>query len=495
MSKHMWRTIAFGLCVLAVASCAREANHHPYVTLAVSSVNIVDVEHGEILENRTLLINTDRIVDIVDHTEFHAIEGVDTIDGSDLYAMPGLWDMHMHMVNDVYEPVPWDFHTPSPDSKDQREIYLPIFLAFGVTGTRELSGGVASLELREKIRNGELLGPHMFVGSPLLDGAYPIWPDAAVIAIDGPENAREWVTQLHAQGFDFLKTYNLLSTESYRALHERAKELRMEVSGEIPISVSLWEAAELGHRTIEHLTGVEFACSGREDELRTAYVSRIELRNADPESDDAEEIWRRSEWEPFESIDPERCIELYRYLAEQGAWVVPTLQVQFMISHGDQSQIVNNPNLKYLSKWDRDIEAIAEEYDPEHRLRSLHDYRMTVIDDMYHAGVPILAGSDLPGGFYLHEELVRFVEGGLTPVEALRTATIEPAKYLGRSDELGSIRPGKVADVVLLRANPLEDIRNSQEIEMVIFQGQVLKRPKLDELLKQLEEDAKNWPE
>jgi hypothetical protein len=335
----------------------------------------------------------------------------------------------------------------------------------------------------------------MVVGSPLLDGAYPTWPDAAVIAIDGPQTARDWVTRLHAQGFDFLKTYNLLSAESYRALHERAKELRMEVSGEIPISVSLWEAAELGHRTIEHLTGVEFACSNKEDELRAAYVSRIESRNADPESDDAKEIWNRSEWEPFESIDPERCIELYRFLAEQGAWVVPTLQIQYMISHGEQPEIENNPNLKYLSKWDRDIEAIANEFDPEHQLRPVHDYRMTVIGDLHRAGVPILAGSDLAGGFYLHEELQRFVEGGLTPVEALRTATTEPAKYLGRSDELGSIGPGKIADVVLLRANPLEDIRNTQEIEMVIFKGQALERSKLDEMLNQLEDDARNWPE
>ncbi len=162
---------------------------------------------------------------------------------------------------------------------------MPSFLAFGVTGTRELSGGLASIALRKQIENGEILGPHMFVGSPLLDGPNPILADAGVISIDGPDSAAAVTKRLHAQGFDFLKTYNFLSPESYSAIHKTARDLGMEVSGEIPISVSLWEAVILGHRTVEHLTGVEFACSSREEELRAGYVARINALNADPSSD------------------------------------------------------------------------------------------------------------------------------------------------------------------------------------------------------------------
>ncbi len=477
----------FSAAALTLGSIMSACNTHSEkvsspATLAITSVDVIDIETGN-------------IVDVVSEDTYEPSEGVRLIDGHGLYAMPGLWDMHMHMLNDATKPVPWDYHSPDADDVEQRKIYMPIYLAFGVTGTRELSGGLTSIALREQIKSGEILGPHMFVGSPLLDGPNPIWPDAANIPIDGPDRAAEVVKQLHAQGFDFLKTYNFLSLESYRAVHETARALDMEVSGEIPISVSLWEAAKLGHRTVEHLTGVEFACSSREEELRAGYVARIQTLNADPAAESALEIWNRSEWEPFESLDPERCSRLFAHLAEHDTWVVPTIVIQRMISHADDPKLANNPNFRYIDRWSRDLEAAADEYDPERHLRPLHEYRAGIIDELHRASVGILAGSDQPGGFTLHEELEIFVESGLKPLDALRTATINPARYLGRADELGSIAPGKIADLILLNANPLEDIHNTRSIETVIFQGHVLDRSQLDRMLEQLEEDAENWPE
>jgi imidazolonepropionase-like amidohydrolase len=490
----------FSAAALTLGSIMSACNTHSEkvsspATLAITSVDVIDIETGKILEDRTILVVSDRIVDVVPEDTYEPSEGVRLIDGHGLYAMPGLWDMHMHMLNDATKPVPWDFHSPDADDVEQRKIYMPIYLAFGVTGTRELSGGLTSIALREQIKSGEILGPHMFVGSPLLDGPNPIWPDAANIPIDGPDRAAEVVKQLHAQGFDFLKTYNFLSLESYRAVHETARALDMEVSGEIPISVSLWEAAKLGHRTVEHLTGVEFACSSREEELRAGYVARIQTLNADPAAESALEIWNRSEWEPFESLDPERCSRLFAHLAEHDTWVVPTIVIQRMISHADDPKLANDPNFRYIDRWSRDLEAAADEYDPERHLRPLHEYRAGIIDELHRASVGILAGSDQPGGFTLHEELEIFVESGLKPLDALRTATINPARYLGREDELGSIAPGKIADLILLNANPLEDIHNTRSIETVIFQGHVLDRSQLDRMLEQLEEDAENWPE
>lgn len=455
---------------------------------AITNVSIIHVDEGTIEPGMSIIITGNRITAIGSVNEINVPDEATLIDGTGKYLIPGLWDMHMHNVNDVYEVAPWDFHEPDPQDIEQREIYMPIYLAFGVTGTRELSGGLASVELRNRIESGEILGPHMVVGSPLLDGPHPLFPEAAVIAIEGTEHAAHVVTELHSQGFDFLKPYSLLPAESYRALHERARELGMDVAGEVPIGISLWEAAKLGQRTVEHLTGVEFACSRREEELRAHYVSRLRSFNADTSSEDALDIWNRSEWEPFESLDPERCSKLYAHLVEHGTWVVPTLIIQKMISHTDDSLLANNPNLRYT--WPIDLEDMADELDPERRLRPIHDYRMHIIDELFNAGVGILAGSDIPGGYTLHQELELFVESGLTPLQALRTATINPTRFLGRDHEFGSIAQGMIADLVLLNENPLNDIRNTQRIEAVIFQGHLLDRPHLDRILQQLEMDA-----
>ncbi|GJM44407.1 MAG: amidohydrolase [Gemmatimonadota bacterium] len=463
--------------------------------VAINSVNVIDVETGAVLEDRTIVIASDRIVDVVSAATYEPAEGVRQIDGNGLFAMPGLWDMHIHMLNDVTEPVDWDFHSPAAEDPDQRQIYMPLYLAFGITGTRELSGGLRSIALREQIRGGEILGPHMVVGSPLLDGPHPIWPESPHISIDSPDSAVVVAERLHAQGFDFLKTYNFLSLESYRALHRTARSLGIEVSGEIPISVSLWEAAELGHRTVEHLTGVEFASSRHEEELRSRYVARIDALNADPSSESPLDIWSRSEWEPLESLDVEKRTRLFAHLVEHETWVVPTIVIQRMVSRSEDPEIANNPNFRYIDRWARDLTAAADEYDPERRLRPLHEYRAGIIDELHLAGVGILAGSDTPGGFTLLEELEIFVDAGLTPLDALRTATLNAARYLGREEDYGTVAPRRVADIVLLRENPLEDIRNTRSIETVVFQGHVLERAQLDRMLEQLAEDAENWTE
>ena len=469
----------------------------PQPTLAITAVDVVDVESGEILRGRTVLVAGDRIVGVVDGPAPELPPDAEVIDGDGLYAIPGLWDMHVHMINDVNTPVPWDFHVPEAGAADPREIYMPIYLAFGVTGTREMSGGLASLELRRRIQEGEILGPHMVVGSPLLDGGVPTFPEGSQILVGGPGEARAVVDSLHAAGFDFLKPYCLLLPETYRALVERAGELGMPVSGELPVTVSAWEAVERGQRTIEHLTGMEFAASAREESLREAYLARLRALNAaeSPSPDTAFDIWHRSEWEPFESLDPDKERRLFRHLADHGTWVVPTLVVQRMISHADDPEVAGDPDFRYIDPWSRDLEALRDQFDPDRRLRPVHDHRLQIVDDLQAAGVGILAGSDTPGGFTLLEELELFVAGGLTPLEALRTATVNPARYLGREDELGTIAPGRYADLVLLRGDPLRDIGNVRAIETVVFQGHVLDRARLDRMLAQLEVDAEEWPE
>lgn len=460
---------------------------------AFSNVSIIDVKAGITIPNMTVVVKGDQILEVNSTKEAKIPIDSKVIDCTGKFMIPGLWDMHMHYVNDSIKTIPYDFYEPNLTEGEKSKIYAPIYLAFGITGIRELSGGIKTLKLREQVRTGEILGPQMEVGSPLLDGPVPLFPDAQVIAIDGPSKAKKVVSELHNQGFDFLKTYTFLSAESYRAIHERASDLDMEVSGEIPISISVWEAVKLGHKTLEHMTGIELACSRQQDSLRKKYILQIDRLNKNPNSENALDIWVRSEQEPLETLDPNLCQDLFEYIAENETWVVPTLILQYLVSNFDEYEVVNNPNLKYLLPWERDLNNVAEYFDPEAKMKKIHNYRMKIVGNLNKAGINILAGSDTPGGFRLHEELELLVNGGLSPLEALRTATINPAIYLNRENEIGSIESGKIADLVILNGNPLEDIRNIQEIETVIFQGNLLDRSKLDRMLNQLETKAKNW--
>jgi hypothetical protein len=269
----------------------------------------------------------------------------------------------------------------------------------------------------------------------------------------------------------------------------------MDVAGELPWGISAWEAAELGQRSIEHLVGVELACSRREDELRERYVARIGALNPESSFADRRNTFIRNARESVEDLDPARCDELFAHLADHDTWVVPTLVHQLRLSYPGDPRVADDPNVRYLHPDERDPQTVADEAGPDRPIRPVYDHRISEIPRLHRAGVGILAGSDLPAGFYLHHELDIFAESGLSPLDALRTATINPARYLGREEELGSIEVGKIADLVLLGANPLEDIGNTRSIQAVVFQGHLLDREHLDRMLEELAVDADNWPE
>lgn len=457
-------------------------------TLAIANVAVIDVETGVIRPNQTIILKNERIFTIEPSEKSETQTALTLIDGTGKFAIPGLWDMHVHLVND--EPtVDWDFD----EQENQLLAYEPAWVAFGVTGLREMSGGVWSLKMRDRVESGEIDGPHLVIGSPILDGPYPIFPGNGVMAIANPEEARVAVESLHEAGFDFLKTYNFLSPESYQAIHETAKRLGMEVAGELPLSVSAWDAAELGQHSIEHMTGIEIACSSMEEVLRADYSAGVAAVAINPDLNNQVPLWSRSEWEPVASFDAKRCQRLYRHLVEHDVWVTPTLTIQRRISYPENPEVTDNPYLKYITKYDADVQGLVAQFDPERRLRPTYDHRFDAVDDMQAAGIGILAGSDQQGGFWLHDELQIYVDAGLTPLEALQTATINPAKYLGREDELGTITPGKFADIVLLNANPLDNISNTLEIDSVILKGRIYDRRTLDSMLMQVEADARTW--
>jgi imidazolonepropionase-like amidohydrolase len=476
-----------------VNGSAQEDKINSSIELVVTNVNVIDVVSGEVVKGQTILISGEKILKIVPTLHSANYPNAEVVDGTNKFAIPGLWDMHDHHIKE--KPfIPWDTHTPQPRDKVQKEIFLPLYVGLGITGIREMSGTALSLSIKKRLQSGEWLGPDYVVGSPILDGPFPIWSDVDVLAIKSPKHAREVVRRLHKEGYDFLKPYSMLTADSYRALADEARKLGMVLAGELPLSISAWEAAELGQKSMEHLTGIELACTSNEETLRAKYRSLVNRIAAGDESLNALLVWNQSEWEPIEFIDERKCEKLLAHLSKFNVWITPTLIIQQRISRPNPRFEKNNPNFKYTENLRNSPEDLIAEFDPLRKLVPVYDRRSQFIDNLVNANVKVLAGSDENGGFPLHEELALFVESGLSPLQALQTATINPAKFLGREDSLGSIASGKRADIVLLSKNPLLDIRNTLSIEDVFLKGVHFDRDSLNYILKQVAADAEEFP-
>lgn len=294
-----------------------------------------------------------------------------------------------------------------------------------------------------------------------------------MVSVKNEAQARQAVRDMKAAGADFLKVYWTLSPEAYRAIADESRQAGLPFAGHVPFLISAFEASESGQATIEHLTGILETCSSREEELRFAEWS---------EAIDAA---------MFTSFDREKCRRLFRNFAKSGTWSVPTLVLHRGLALHDQPHVAKNPGLDYLApqmvaEWSSSpqIDRAHDEKARQQRFRLLLD----LVADLAAAGAGLMAGTDnnnpyVVPGFALHDEMALFVEAGLTPAAALRAATIDPARFMKLDGETGSIEAGKAADIVLLDANPLEDIRNTRKIHAVLRNGTYLDRQALDTML------------
>jgi imidazolonepropionase-like amidohydrolase len=396
-------------------------------------------------------------------------KGSQVVDGSGKFLIPGLWDMHVHMVFGDWFP-------------QSQAITLPLFVANGVTGVRDMGGELDVLqEWRKQIAQGKLLGPRIVTSGPMLDGPKPRFPSS--VAVASPEDARKAVDDLKRRGADFIKLQSLMSRESYFAIADEAKKQGMVFAGHVPDAIRAVEASNAGQKSIEHLTGVFEGCSTVEDELLKG-----------PKG------FKRF----LETFDEARAAALIAVFAKNRTWQAPTLVWESGGNLLDQRDLQHDARARYVpaswrdGTWRRFTEDILKDQandDLQTRQRFVAK-ELAVVRAMHRAGVPFLAGTDTASGVYvfpgfsLHEEMQLFVQAGFTPLEALQCATRNPAEYLGRLTEMGTIEKGKVADLVLLDANPLDDIANTKRIAGVVAAGRYLSRADLDRLLRGVETAA-----
>lgn len=368
-----------------------------------------------------------------------------------------------------------------------RDIILPLFVANGVTGVRDMGGDAPILmQWRKKIASGKIIGPRMVVSGPMLDGYLPNgklrFPSS--IPVTTSASAIAAVDLLKAQGVDFIKVQSVISHDAYLAAAAEAKKQGLPIVGHVPDKVRLVEVVEAGQKSVEHLMGIFEGCSTEEQKFIEG-AGNLKLL--------------------LTTQDEKRCDALVKLLVQKQTWQVPTLAWQRGGTFLDQRDLKHQPLDKYVPAYWRDVtwRRFTDEMMPDllrDPLPLRQEYfarNLEMVGAMHRAGVPFMAGTDTaPGvyiipGFSLHDELANFVEAGFTPMESLQTATSNPAKFLGMESTLGSVEPGKIADLVLLNANPLLDIKNTQKIDAVILNGRLFDRMALDQILMRVEFTAK----
>jgi imidazolonepropionase-like amidohydrolase len=403
-----------GLGCLLVAMIGGGGSASPATTLIVAHVAVVDVLNGISRPDQTVVIRGPRIERVAPARSVRVPATARVLDGTGKYLLPGLWDMHVHAGGD--------------------ERALQAMLAAGITGVRDMGGDFARLaEVRRRIETGRADGPRIVGAGPMLRG--PKSPmdvsDAESLVVRTPEEGRRAVETLSTRGVDFVKVHEDLTRDAFRAIAAAARAKGMPFVGHVPAGVTPAEASDLGQLSIEHLEFVPDSC----------------ILLFTPEA-------RAAGTGPPDACGPSAMAALLRHLARNGTWLDPTIA-----------------SFRYWApaQWEAIFGGFRD-----------------LTPAIRRSGVRILAGTDWSDslqsrgaapGASLHDELALLVEAGFSPAEVLRSATSNPARLLGLSRTLGTVEAGKTADLLLLDADPFQDIRNTRRVAAVIRDGRVVQAP------------------
>jgi imidazolonepropionase-like amidohydrolase len=430
-SKTTRPSIHIALAATLLASVWLAAQTRP---LAITGVNIVDVTNGRIIPNSTVVVDGTTIADVAPNGKAPA--NAQVVDGHDRFLIPGLWDMHAH-------------------TEASGEAWLPLYVANGVTGIRDMGSALDYiLQMRDATASGRILGPRIVAAGPILDDAPGDWPFR--MRVKTADEGRVAVRLLKTRGVDLIKVHDNTPMPVFFAIADEARRQGLPLAGHVPRGLTVEQVVEAGQRSIEHLS------NGR--------------------------LWRGCSGGA--TYQPDACRRFFEMLAQKGVWQTPTLvAIAEILSIGTSRSEVSADQMAYAGKQIREMWAGNQglvNSDAINALRATAATSAVVVSDMAKAGVGVLAGCDsMIAGFCVHDELAAMVRGGMAPLAALQTATVNPARYLGIEQKAGSVARGLRADLVLLDANPLSDIANVRRIRAVVVAGRLLDRRALDERLAQ----------
>jgi imidazolonepropionase-like amidohydrolase len=417
-------------------------------------VSVIDGSDSVERRDQTVVIHGNRIVSVAPSRSTPTPPCARVVRARGKFLIPGLWDMHVHSA-----------------VVGGRGI-LALYVANGVTGVRDMAGDWATLATwRHEIERGRLVGPRIIASGPYLEGGdVPI----AHILVRTPDEARAGVDSLMSLGVDFVKVHSQLKRDTYFAIARRARERGIAFAGHVPQVVGSADASDSGQKSIEHLLAIPLPCTRAESiALRPRFPVQAALGRCSSQD----------------------LAPLYARFVRNQTWVTPTFAGAYQIAGWPNDVVPGDSLAHYLP--DSLLRFVQQIFPMPDSIpigadsigRAVYAKRLAQVATMHRAGVRILTGTDAPlrnspPGFGLHEELLLLTRGGLSPFEVIRAATLEPARYLGMLDSAGTIASGKLADLVLLDANPLRDIRNTRRIAAVVANGRLYDANERQKLLR-----------
>lgn len=460
----------------AMAAGAGIAAPRVEVDLVLRSATVVDVAEGRLLRGKAVLVKGERIVDVVDERKLGNYRARRTLDLKGRYLIPGLWDSHVHFGG-------------GPELIEENRHLLPLYLAHGITTVRDCAGDLSEtvLQWRDDIAARRLLGPTLYASGAKLEGYKPLWK--GTLEVGTPAEVGAALDQLQAAKADFVKiTENTMTASIYLEALQQARRRGLPSSAHLHAAVTLEQAADAGLGTIEHLPYLLRGASPREAEL-AAQVAAGQITG------------RAAAEQSLASYDAERGRTTMRTLAAKGVAVVPTLSVIRITAYLDQEDHSRDDYLKYIGPklrqtYDWRVQRAAQDGPAAVAYRHANfEKAAALLPMLVQEGLPIIAGTDAGflnsfdyPGIALHDELGLYVRYGLTPAQALRTAVINGPRFLSKQADYGALSAGKLADIVVLDANPLADIAATRKIHAVMTRGRLLERAQLDQMLNEVQQ-------
>ncbi|MBX2896093.1 MAG: amidohydrolase family protein [Cyclobacteriaceae bacterium] len=438
--------IGFGYSQQLIDSNQRE--------IVFTSVNVVPMDTEQVLQNQMVLVKGGRISAIGKKLKYSKDALV--IDANGKYLIPGLAEMHAHV--------------PPNDNLEAHKEVLFLFVANGITTIRGMLGHPSHITLRSKINTGEVVGPRFYTTGPSFNG----------LSVKTAERGAEMVREQKAAGYDFLKLHPGLTKETFAAISSTANEIKIPFAGHVSFGVGVWRAIDAGYSSIDHLDGFVEALVPGIESMTEQQTGLFGMYVGD-------------------KVDESGIPKLMHELKTKNIWVVPTqsLADRWFDADFTGDEFLKDPDSKYMSKqtvnqWiDSKKNLMANPQYNAAKIENFIKLRRKLILECQQNGVGLLLGCDAPQvfnvpGFSTHNELKYLVDSGLTPYQALRTGTVNVATYLNQKDA-GSIKPGNVADLILIDGNPLTDITKTKKISGVMLRGQWLSKAEIDAGLKKLE--------
>lgn len=473
------RLIVFVLIVFSACSPTGELYEN---ALCIENISTIDAKSG-LQSDMTVVIVDNKIVKVTKTKDLQLAAENKIVDGTGKYLIPGLWDAHVHFAF-IEELAPAMFD---------------LFLGYGITSVRDTGGRIEFVKAwKDKAESDPKKAPRVMIAGPLIDGtpnvydgSSPSFPPLSVHVADVNATIAV-VEELDSIGVDLLKAYEMLTPEKFKAITRLAKEKGLKVTGHIPLSMDVISASNAGLNSIEHFRNLEMSMVANWEELLAE--RREVLKNKEQKSGGAlrSSLHKLQRYDAIKKTDSVTFYKVLDALKKNDTWQIPTLALSRLFAYrvftsAEYQKDFNALPVEIKKQWETAITAL-EKTPMDEGSQRFSDWAMSIVDKMHSMGIHFMAGTDAPIGFQvpgisLHEELVLYVEAGMTPLEALETATLLPAVYFDLQDELGLIEENMIADLLVLDANPLDAIENTKKINAVIKDGHLMDRTHLNGLL------------